>query len=439
MKKGILTLMCLLAMMATSLCVNAQEVTITLMPGWNWISVPLMDTLNFQTAMGTVTPVDGDIIKSHWGSAFYSNGQWRGTISQFYPGYGYHYKSNRTEPVIVTFNAQQPVPQVVVTTSEPTDITSASAIVGGTVTLDEGNHVYACGVCWDTVQMPAVNGNHTSNDANAGAFTDTLTELTPNTTYYLRAYVVTDYGLAYSEEQSFTTLDDGNSGNHEYVDLGLPSGTLWATCNVGANAPEECGDYFAWGETLPKNTYTWSNYQYCNGSYNTLTKYCNNGNYGYNGFTDNLTTLQPNDDAATINWGDGARTPTIEEWQELYNHCASVWTTRNGTNGRLFTASNGNSVFLPAVGFRGDEGAPYDVGNYGYYWSSSILLNGPHSAWYFYFNSPYYDVHYSNRKSGRSVRPVRSSSQSTSLIINNATINPMEDGNLYHSVQMVVE
>lgn len=78
-----------------------------------------------------------------------------------------------------------------------------------------------------------------------------------------------------------------------YVDLGLPSGTLWATCNVGADTPEGYGDYFAWGETQPKTTYNWSTYRYCNGDYVKLTKYCGNSSYGYNGFTDDLTVLQP--------------------------------------------------------------------------------------------------------------------------------------------------
>ena len=92
---------------------------------------------------------------------------------------------------------------------------------------------------------------------------------------------------------------------HEWVDLGLPSGTLWATCNVGASKPEEYGDYFAWGETEPKDEYCWSTYLHCKGDYNSLTKYCHQYDYGYNGFTDNLTELEPADDAATANWGSG--------------------------------------------------------------------------------------------------------------------------------------
>ena len=194
---------------------------------------------------------------------------------------------------------------------------------------------------------------------------------------------------------------------HAYVDLGLPSGTLWATCNVGASSPEDYGDYFAWGETQPKDDYSWSTYQHCNGSENTLTKYCNDASYGYNGFTDNLTTLQPEDDAATANWGNGWRMPTNEEWQELYNNTTMTWTQQNGVYGRLFTASNGNSLFLPAAGYRCYAELD-DAGDYGYYWSSSLYTDRPYDAWYFRFFSGYYGMYYGfGRYFGLTVRPVR--------------------------------
>jgi hypothetical protein len=194
-----------------------------------------------------------------------------------------------------------------------------------------------------------------------------------------------------------------------YVDLGLPSGTLWATCNVGADTPEGYGDYFAWGETQPKDTYNWSTYQYCMGSSNTLTKYCNNSSYGYNGFTDDLTTLLPEDDAATINWSNGWRMPTQAEFQELIDNTTAIWMTQNDVNGYLFTASNGNSLFLPATGFRLNSNL-YFPGGEGDYWSSSLSAY-PSSAWYFYFDSDGYNMgHGHDRYCGRSVRPVRSSS-----------------------------
>ena len=178
----------------------------------------------------------------------------------------------------------------------------------------------------------------------------------------------------------------GGGDTHAYVDLGLPSGMLWATCNVGASSPEDCGDYFAWGETLPKDYYNWSTYQYCNGSNNTLTKYCNKSNSGYNGFTDNLTTLLPEDDAATANWGNSWRMPTLVEWEELYQNTTHTWTTQNGVIGRLFTASNGNSLFLPAVSYR-YEGSLNVSTSGGFYWSSSLNTIGPNAAWYLGFYS----------------------------------------------------
>ena len=196
----------------------------------------------------------------------------------------------------------------------------------------------------------------------------------------------------------------------DYVDLGLPSGLLWATCNVGAYTPEEYGDYFAWGETQPKDTYNWSTYQYCMGSSSTLTKYCSNSSYGYNGFTDDLPTLLPEDDAATANWGPDWRMPTKEEWQELYSNTTVTWTTQNGVNGRLFTAANGNSLFLPAAGYRDDSDLNY-AGSWGLYWSSSLNAGSPYGAWDFYFGSDFYGMYYDYRGYGFSVRPVCSSRQ----------------------------
>lgn len=193
-----------------------------------------------------------------------------------------------------------------------------------------------------------------------------------------------------------------------FVDLDLPSGMLWATCNVGANSPEEYGDYFAWGETQPKVLYNWSTYQYCNGSGSTLTKYCDNSNYGYNGFTDNLTALLPEDDAATANWGSGWRTPTYEEWDELLNNTTNTWTTQNGVNGWLFTSSNGKELFLPAAGYYWEDEFDSDLG---LYWSASLKNEFPYHAWYLDFDSDGCYVRGDSRYYGFSLRPVRSARQ----------------------------
>lgn len=205
---------------------------------------------------------------------------------------------------------------------------------------------------------------------------------------------------------------DGNGtyNGHDYVDLGLPSGTLWATCNVGATTPEGYGDYFAWGETTPKTTYNWSTYRYCNGDYDQLTKYCNQSSFGYNGFTDNLTTIQPTDDAAMANWSNGWCMPTYEQWEELYQNTSHTWTTQNGTNGRLFTASTGNSLFLPAAGFRSEDELGH-AGSDGTYWSSSLDTDSPIRVQYFHVDSRGCYIYSVRRYSGLSVRPVRSARQ----------------------------
>ena len=202
---------------------------------------------------------------------------------------------------------------------------------------------------------------------------------------------------------------DSSINGHTYVDLGLPSGTLWAACNVGATTPEGYGDYFAWGETKPKDTYNWISYKYCNGDYVELTKYCSNSIYGFNDFTDNLTVLEPSDDVANVKWGGGWCMPTRDEWVELSQNTTCTWTTRNGVNGRLFTAGNGNSLFLPAAGERWDDEFAW-TGSAGNYWSSSLFTDYPYYVWLLIFDSDYsrvngygYDRYY-----GFSVRPVHS-------------------------------
>ncbi len=191
-------------------------------------------------------------------------------------------------------------------------------------------------------------------------------------------------------------------GEHDYVDLGLPSGLLWATCNVGANSPGEYGDYFAWGETTPKDVYNWSTYKYCNGSESTITK--------YTGSDDGLTTLLPEDDAATANWGGNWRMPTEEEWMELVYNTTVTWELQNGLAGRRFTATNGNSIFFPIAGYRLDDEF-YDVDEIGEYWSSTVDDFLPSTAWRFYIISYIGGTSSTYRQCGFSVRPVRSSGQ----------------------------
>ena len=198
---------------------------------------------------------------------------------------------------------------------------------------------------------------------------------------------------------------------HEYVDLGLPSGLKWATCNVGATTPEKYGKLFAWGETEPRTIYDGNTYKWGTATYDeeyewwdleTLTKYNTSSDYGT---VDNKTVLELADDAARANWGGAWRMPTDAEWQELIDNCTGTWTTLNGTNGYEVKGANGNSIFLPAAGYRSDDDL-LNAGYYGYYWSSSLYAGSPYDAWYVDFGSDSVSGVGNDRCYGRSVRPV---------------------------------
>lgn len=191
---------------------------------------------------------------------------------------------------------------------------------------------------------------------------------------------------------------------HAYVDLGLS--VKWATCNVGADSPEEYGEYFAWGETKSKDYYDWSTYKWCKGDYHELTKYCNDSYVGYNGFVDNKMTLDLSDDAARANWGGNWRMPTNAEQDELSEQCTWALITQNGVYGhRVTSKKNGRSIFLPLAGYR-FQSKRGRIGSDSYYWSSSctggissyILLCGTdldYRTWWI-----------DGRNYGLSVRPV---------------------------------
>ena len=197
----------------------------------------------------------------------------------------------------------------------------------------------------------------------------------------------------------------GTYNGHEYVDLGLPSGTLWATCNIGAKKPDGFGDYYAWGEKTTKSTYDWENYQHCNGRYYRLTKYCTDHSYGNDGFTDFLTEIRASDDVARSSWGIGWRIPSKKQWDELKSNTTVTWTTQNGTNGLLFSASNGNVLFLPAAGLRYFTGSA-SVGSFGFYYSRTLYIKKTDMAWCLRFFSEGCKMSSVSREEGLSIRPV---------------------------------
>lgn len=292
-----------------------------------------------------------------------------------------------------------------VTTSQVTDISYYSATVSGNVTDDGGAEVTERGICYSTSANPTTANTKITSGSGLGEFMCNLTDLQDGTTYYVRAYAINAKGTAYGEEVRFTTTSlkegEGIENGYVYVDLGLS--VKWATCNVGANFPSVYGDYFAWGETSTKSTYILSTYKYCNGSYDSLTKYNTNSSYGT---VDNKTQLELSDDAARANWGGSWRMPTDAEMTELREQCTWSWTIQNGGYGYKVTSkSNGNSIFLPAAGYRGDGSLNY-AGSYGYYWSSSLNTSDPWNAWDVNFGSS--RVYRGNlfRYYGLSVRPV---------------------------------
>lgn len=257
----------------------------------------------------------------------------------------------------------------------------------------------------------------------------------------IKVYEYDSYGNlcskpAYVSSKQVKVVFDDKSGvtdGYEWVDLGLPSGTLWATCNIGANSPEQAGDYFAWGETAPKEEYSWSNYKWCEGSMNTMTKYCNSSECGV---VDNKMTLDPEDDAATVNWGSNWCMPTADQIAELTksDYTTVEFATMNDVPVLKITSKkNGNSIVLSPAGywdwfddewfekpwgelldsyFKGSESWGFD------FWSCEhpatvsgkprqYLANNFHSFSWF---SEYYPlgVAYTNKRcNGLPIRPVR--------------------------------
>lgn len=225
-------------------------------------------------------------------------------------------------------------------------------------------------------------------------------------------------------------LDDATlinrTSEHEYVDLGLS--VCWATCNMEASSPYEYGGLYAWGELAAKNSYVWSTYKYCNGSQITLTKYNSYSDYGYNGFTDNKTVLDPEDDIATVLWGEGWRMPTSEEFEELASCCTWEWVTFDDVEGYLVTSLvpgyAGRSIYLRLCG--GDFGTGFGrrATNSGWYRVADVC-DIPATTFTLYMNNNIYGIGNGNEyKFGSAVRAVKKSprAEETSLTLSRTAL-----------------
>lgn len=235
----------------------------------------------------------------------------------------------------------------------------------------------------------------------------TLYNLIPGTTYYYRTYVRFLGVTYYSEVNSVTTLGEKPNNpqdviinGHEFVDLGLPSGLLWARTNVDYTKSLNRRGFFAWGETEIKSAYSWSNYKWGDGSeseeYGELTKYNS---------TDGKTTLDPEDDCATVQWGEGCRMPSSSEFLELCRNCNWSLTFDQGRTALLLVGTNGNSITFPAKGYRNDNRLYYSY--YGYYWTRSLDEEYPFFARCLFFKDDGVPTHSSeSRTVGMQVRAV---------------------------------
>ena len=291
-----------------------------------------------------------------------------------------------------------------ITTSTAVSVTTNSFQTRSSVSLNENVKSLSVtpevGVCYsDKNPQPTYVDGKQSSDANMEDNIFIVEGLVSGTLYYYRTYVKL-LDEIYYDQNVYTVTTRGAKpqgkiiGDHKFVDLGLPSGLLWAECNVGASTPYADGDYYAWGEIQTKSDYSWDTYKWGN----SPTKYNS---------SDGKTTLEASDDVATVKWGKECRMPSRAEFQELYNKCDWTWKSNyNGTSGYLVKGPNNQTIFLPASGYR-FNGVLYYHGSYGDYWSSSLLTSCTDYVYYLYFGSGDIDPSgYCSPFNGCSVRPV---------------------------------
>ena len=262
-------------------------------------------------------------------------------------------------------------------------------------------------VCYGTTANPTIADTKAEAYGKNASCTATLTGLTAGATYHYRACINIDGQVFYGEDKTFVAEDFGTP---EYVDLGLPSGLLWGTMNLGATAPEEIGDYYAWAETTPRTKFNFSDYQYRNNDY------ANDYMQNYNG-TDRLQILEPQHDAATVNLGPAWRMPTSEEAQELIKYSTIEYVTLNGVECNKVTGPNGNCIYIPYAGYKYyTEDTSGSFSKLAYIWTSSLRFqyyNSSNHDYSYAYSANFDPANYSDKRVlryrgyGLNIRPVR--------------------------------
>ena len=301
---------------------------------------------------------------------------------------------------VLSFTTQDPI---IIRTDDAVDVSAAHATLKGCSELTGSDYNYEYGFIYGTSNnLSYYTGTVVvANNAWYSYFSVILSTLSGNNTYYYCAYLIKDGQIFYGETKSFTTTQGikpcSDSEHPHVIDLGLPSGTKWACCNVGASAHEDFGGFYAFGETTEKEDYSLDTYQYKE-----------NGHVV--GLGANIAGTKY--DVARVQWGAPWMMPTADQCIELIQQCTSEWVVENDVPGRLFVGPNGNTIFLPAAGWReytNHLGANY----YGYYRTSTAhqdLTEFPSWYWmvdgFYFYESSVEVISPANCMHGYSVRPV---------------------------------
>ena len=329
------------------------------------------------------------------------------------------YYGRTIRPVICATASSEPN----VTSGHPIYNDKSTATVLNCQIKGKWSSVLNHGICWNTSGNPTISDNYKVEGHRGGpSYNVVINGLEEDKTYHIRAYATNNVGTSYGEEVIYihgnnNKLADGQKNGHDYVDLGLPSGTKWSTMNIGASAPEDYGNYYAWGETETKEDYSWNTYKYF---------FDNNGNYvpyddkwrvesgELKDIGSNIAGTQY--DVAHMKWGDSWKIPTSAQMDELQNkeYCEWIWTFLNGVEGYIITSKlNGKSMFLPACGVFYKTKQQH-MNTDGYYWLSTSESSNTFYADNLVFSSNSYEIchkselfqDYNGRDHGRAIRPV---------------------------------